>query len=451
MNYGNQELSRRTFLQSAGAVAGSALVLPHLISSKLLAAQARPSANQRPRIALIGAGERGMNHLANLVERMGKGELNVAAVCDVDEKRLEKAKQIAGPNVKAELDYRNILLQKEINAVIIATPDHWHGVQFVQAAQCGKHIYCESPACATIGEGKAMIEAARKAKITTQIGAQGRSLPEANLMRRYLADGAIGKVSKVACWSNPGPVDDKPVPDEDPPPELDWDLWLGPLHKQSYNPRFSNGVFRWMMESGGGRICHPGAHVMSCAIYWLGADGTGPDSVEATGTVPTKGLWDTAVEMKVTYTFKNPDWVLTWSQHPVKPAEPEERTPDEAAIAQPGCGAIYHGDKGDAIAWGGDMGIWAERKVRQWNEPSSPVETGKTLDHLEDWLNGIRTGAKTIMNVEAGVGVANLCILGNLSFILGRKLHWDNQKFDITGDEQARRLLNRPQRFPYYF
>ena len=347
------------------------------------------------------------------------------------------------------------LLASSVDAVIIATPDHWHGVQFVQAAECGKHIYCESPACSTIDEGKAMIEAARKAKIATQIGAQGRSLPEAYLMHRYLADGANGKVAKVTCWSSLGLVDDNPMPDEDPPPELDWDLWLGPLRRQSYNPRFSNGVFRWMMESGGGRICHPGAHVMSCAMCWLGADGTGPDTIEAVGTVPTKGLWDTAVEMKVTYTFKNPDWTLTWNQHDKKSVEseerkPEERTPDEAAIAQPSCGAIYHGEKGEAVAWGGDQGIWAERKVRLWNGPSSPVEISKSPGHIEDWLNGIRTGAKTIMNVEAGVGVANLCILGNLSFILGRKLHWDNQTFEITGDEQARRLLSRPQRFPYY-
>jgi len=293
-----------------------------------------------------------------------------------------------------------------------------------------------------------MIEAAGKAKIATQIGAQGRWQPEAYLMHRYLANGAIGKVAKVTCWSAPGLVDENPVPDEDPLPELDWGLWLGPLRWQSYNPRFSKGGFRWMMESGGGRICIPGAHVMSCAMYWLGADGTGPDTVEASGTPSTKGLWDTAVDMKVTYTFKNPDWVLTWNQ-PGKPVEPEERTPGEPAIAQPDFGAVYQGEKGEAVAWGGNGGTWAERKVRLWDK-SCPVEVYKSPGHIEDWFNGVKTGAKTIMNVEAGVGVANLCILGNLSFILGRKLHWDQNKFEITGDEQARRLMSRPQRFPYY-
>jgi predicted dehydrogenase len=446
----NREVSRRTFLKTAGAMAGSALVLPHFIPSAAFAAQARPGANQRPSIALIGLGERGTNHLINLVDRMNKGELNVAAVCDADEKRLEKALQIAGPKVAAYRDYRYILELKNIDAVIIATPDHWHGVQFVQAAQCGKHIYCESPACSTIEEGKAMVEAARKAKIVTQIGAQGRSQDEAYLMRRYLADGAIGKVTKVTCWSSPGLIDDNPAPDEDPPPELDWDLWLGPLRWQSYNSRFSNGKFRWMMESGGGRICHPGAHVMSCAMWWMDADGTGPDSVEAAGVAPTKGLWDTAVEMKATYTFKNPDWTLAWIQQPNRLVEPEQRGPDEPAIEQPSCGAIYRGENGEAVAWGGDMGIWVERKVRQWKSPSPGGENAKRPDHVENWLGAIKTGAKTIMDVQAGAGVANLCILGNLSFILGRKIRWDNNKFEIIGDEQARRLMNRPQRYPYY-
>jgi predicted dehydrogenase len=390
-----------------------------------------------------------MEHLIAMIEPMAKGELNIAAVSDVDEKVLNKAAQIAGPRTDIYRDYRYILQRKDIDAVILATPDYWHGVQFVQAAQCGKHIYCESPACSTIDEGKAMIEAARKAKIATQIGSQGRSQSEAYLLRRYMANGAIGKVSKVTCWSKPGLVDDNPEPDADAPAELDWDLWLGPLHWQSFNPRMANGQFRWLLEAGGGRICHPGAHVLSSVMWCLGADGTGPDTVEATGTSPIKGLWDAPVDMKVTYRFKNPDWVLTWNQ-PGEPVVSEERTPDEAAIIQSGFGAVYNCEKGEAVSWGGDAGTWVERKVRNWEPSGAGVEIYQSPGHFEDWFNGIRTGSKTIMNIEAGVGVANLCNLGNLSFILGRKLKWDQSKFEIIDDEQARRMMSQPQRFPYY-
>jgi predicted dehydrogenase len=449
MNDRNGKLSRRTFLKSAGVAAGAAIALPHFIPARALGLQSRAGANRRLNIAILGVGERGTVHLLDMIQRSSKGEVNLAAVCDVNNKRLEKAAQLVAPKTAKYTDYRYILQRKDIDAVIIATPDHWHAVQFVQAAQSGKHIYCETPACTTIAEGKAMIEAAQKAKIAALVGAQGRAQPESYLMHAYLANGSIGKVTQVTCWGEVGLVDEDPVADEDPPSDLDWDLWLGPLRRRSYNPRFSNGAFRWMMESGGGRICRQGAQIMSCAMLWLGADGTGPESVEAGGTWPTKGIWDAPVEMRVAYTFKNPDWTLTWNQ-PGDAVEPEQRTPDEPEIGKTSFGAKFQGEKGEVFCWCGDGGIWVERKARQIPQPGYTVQVPKSPGHIEDWFGGIRSGSKTIMNIEAGVGTANLCILGNLSFILGRKLQWDQAKSEIIDDEQARRLMNRPQRYPYY-
>ena len=209
----DREVSRRTFLKTAGLATGSALALPHFIPATVFGLQWSHGANQRLSVALIGVGERGTNHLVNMADRMGKGLVNVAAVCDVDEKRLEKALQIAGPKTDVYRDYRYILERKDIDAVIIATPDHWHGVQFVQAAQCGKHVYCESPACSTIDEGKAMIEAARKAKIATQIGAQAVRKAEAYLMHVTWPTRDDRQGDESTCWSNPGLTDDNPVPD----------------------------------------------------------------------------------------------------------------------------------------------------------------------------------------------------------------------------------------------
>ena len=225
-------------------------------------------------------------------------------------------------------------------------------------------------------------------------------------------------------------------------------MWLGPLRWRPYNPRYCPGAFRWMMDSGGGQIRDRGAHVMSCAMWWMGADGTGPVTVEATGTAPKKGAWDSAVTIEVTYTFKDPDWILTWNQ-PGKPVPAEERKPGEAKIERPGYGAVYTGDKGTFVHWGGDGGTWAERKAREWTPPPGAVEVRKSPGHKEDWFEGIRTGRPTIMNIEAAVGVSNLCNLGNLAFILGRKLLWDQAKGEVIGDEEARRLLGRPQRHPY--
>lgn len=447
---------RREFLATAAAATG----VPYLVPEGALAAPGRKGANERVLVGHIGMGGRATGLWKEMASLRAKGECESVAVCDVDANRLAKAVSTVGPQAKPYTDYRHLLQRKDIDAVVIGTPDHWHGVQFVHSAECGKHIYCEKPACCTLEESKAMIEAARKSGVATQIGSQGRSQPEAYLMHRYLASGAVGKVHHVECFHYPSPQDDSHTPDGEPPPELDWDLWLGPLRWRPYNKKYLHGVFRWLLESGGGQIRDRGAHVMSCALWWLGADGTGPVTVEATGTSPTQGLWDSAILMNVTYTFRNPDWKMTWTQMPMeevaKRFPAEERTaedlkqPGVTKISRPGYGAVYHGDRGQCLHWGGDGGTWAERKVRQWAPPSGAKEVYKSPGHFEDWFLGIREGKKTIMNVEAGAGVANLCILGNLSFRLGRPLRWDHSTWTIAGDDEAQRLACRPQRHPYH-
>ncbi|NLE60103.1 MAG: Gfo/Idh/MocA family oxidoreductase [Planctomycetes bacterium] len=443
-------IRRRSFHKATGAAAGVVAGFPYCVSRKVLASPGRGGANDRLTIAHIGVGGMGTHHLKRMVEHMKKGQVNIAAVCDVDDNRLVAASANAGPQADVYRDYRYVLERKDIDAVIIATPDHWHAVQMVHAAECGKHVYVEKPACCTIDEGKAMVKAASDNKVSVQVGSQGRSEHEAYLAHRYLVNGNIGRIDRVWCFHYPSPSDDNPVPDADPPLELDWDLWLGPLRWRPYNKKYCPGAFRWIMESGGGQIRDRGAHVMSCAMWWMGADGTGPITVEATGTRATRGLWDVAIEMEVTYTFRDPEWTLTWSQHPNNAPPPEERKPDEAKITRPGYGAVYHGTKGTFTHWGGDGGTWAERKAREWVPPAGAKDVRKSPGHHEDWFEGIKTGKPTIMNIEAAVGVSNLCNLGNLAFILGRKIQWDQAKQEIINDEHARRMMGRPQRYPYH-
>lgn len=449
MNQPSRRIPRRDFLKTAGAAAGAAIGFPHFVPSSVFAQAGRPGANERITLAHIGLGGMGNGHLGAMLGKMQRGEANVAAVCDVDEKRLADAGKRAGPQADVYRDYRYVLERKDIDAVVIATPDHWHAVQMVHAAQCGKHVYVEKPACCTIEEGQAMIKAAHDNKIAVQVGSQGRSQPEAYLAHRYLVNGNIGHISRVECFHYPSPADDNPAPDSEPPPELDWDLWLGPLSWRPYNRRYCHGTFRWVLESGGGQIRDRGAHVFSCAMWWMGADGTGPVTVEATGTSPPKGLWDSAMDMQVTFTFKNPDWVMTWTQADGAGPRGEKRERGEDKITRDGYGAIYHGDKGTFTHWGGDGGTWAERKARDWQPPAGAKDVYKSPGHHEDWFEGIKTGKKTIMNIDAAVGVSNLCVLANLSFILGRKLNWDHAKAQIVGDAEAARMASRPQRYPY--
>jgi predicted dehydrogenase len=443
------KLARRRFLKTTGTALGATVLgFPQLVAARVLGAPGQPSAKDRLTVAHIGIGGMGGYHLGDMVRRMNKGEVNIAAVCDVNSKSLARAARTAGEQAKTYKDYRYVLERKDIDAVVIATPDHWHAVQTVHAAECGKHVYVEKPACCTIEEGQAMVAAANQNRIAVQVGSQGRSQPEAHAAHLYIANGMLGQVRQVTCWHYESPSDDRPVPDSNPPPELDWDLWLGPLPWRPYNARLAPGSFRWMMESGGGQIRDRGAHVMSCALWLMEADHTAPVTVEAKGTLPTKGIWDTAVSMEVVYEFKNPDWTLVWSQ-------PGERVPyfDAAKAKKLGIrdsyGAVYHGDKDKLIVWVGDSQVFTEAKAVNFTKPPGGVEVYQSPGHVEDWFLGIKTGKKTVMNIEASVATANLTILGNLSLLLGRKLRWDAKKQEILGDDEARRMMSRPQRYPY--
>ncbi|MDO8540353.1 MAG: Gfo/Idh/MocA family oxidoreductase [Opitutaceae bacterium] len=455
-----QGIDRRRFLKTSVAALGTAAIgFPDIIPARALAAPGRPGANDRIVIGHIGIGGRGNGLLGYSLSRVESGKVAVAAVCDVDEARLRKALIRVGPNATAYRDYRYLLERKDIDAVVIGTPDHWHAVGVVHAAESRKHIYVEKPACCTIDEGKAMVRAGRENKVCIQVGSQGRSQAECYKANRYIANGNIGTVNKVICWHYESPVDSKPVPDSAPPPDLDWDLWLGPLPWRPYNAKYCPGTFRWIMESGGGQIRDRGAHVMSNALWIMNADRkmfaspknpAPPVTIDAKGTLPMSGLWDTAVTMDVTYQFRNPDWTMVWSQ-------PGEKIPyfDEEKRKKLGIrdtyGATYHGSSDKLVVWVGDGQVYTELKAVDWTPGpgAKDVHRSPDFDHTSDWLHAIRTGTEPVMNIEAGVAAAYLTVLGNLSLILGRKLTWDPVKQEIIGDEQARRMMSRPQRYPY--
>ena len=435
------QLKRRDFLAAATAAVG----LPYFVPSGVLASAEKTGAGERMIVAVIGVGGMGNAHLGNMLQFQKEGKVAVAAVCDVDENRLANAVKTAGPGVEPYRDYRYVLERKDIDAVLIATPDHWHAVQTVHACESGKHVYVEKPASCTVEEGKAMVAAARKHHRAVQVGAQGRTGLGAWQTCRAIRNGIVGKVTKVTCWHYANPVDANPVPDSAPPPELDWDLWLGPLRWRPYNPRYLPGVFRWLMESGGGQIRDRGAHQLSTVLWCMNADGQISFTVEATGTPPTKGLWDCPVDMEVVYTFKNPDWQLVWGQPGDKVGKTE-------------FGQVFWGTGGRLILeWEGAY-RGAEPEAIHFKMPPGGVEVPRTneyadfnMNHKADWFKAIREGHnRPAVDIEIGHRVATLCILGNISYILGRKLVWDGERQQVIGDEQANRMLGRPQRHPYH-
>jgi len=429
--------ARREFLK----VAAAALACPRF----LRAGTSIRGASERISVAHIGVGGMGSAHLANMIEFRRLGEVRIAAVCDVDEKRLAAAVKTAGPGVDPYRDYRYILERKDVDAVIIATPDHWHPVQCVHACESGKHVYVEKPASVTIEDGRAMVEAARKHRRVVQVGSQARSAKPAHDACTYIRNGMLGRMTKVTCWHAPNPVGGTD-PDSDPPPEMDWDLWLGPLRWRPFNRAYCHGVFRWVMESGGGVIRDRGAHVMSIILWCLGADAQTPVAVEAKGAPPPRGIWDCPPEMEVVYTFRDPDWQLIWAQ-------PGECAGDPAA----GFGMVFHGERDRLVVNRDGTRYNVEEKARTFEVPAGGITIPQVsrhadynMNHKQDWFEAIRTGRPPIMDIEIGHRVATLCNIGNIAWILGRRLEWDGARERFIGDEQGNRLLGKPQRHPYH-
>lgn len=388
---------------------------------------------------------------------MGTGHLRffkeyAGAICDVYEPHLKRAAGIVGRPVPLYKDFRKLLDQKDLDGVLIASPDHWHGVMTVMACRAGKDVYVQKPACNTIEEGRAMADAAKRWGRIVQVGSQGRSTQDAFYSAQYIQNGQIGRVRHVECWHYPNPVQGpaETKPDTAPPENLDWDLWVGPNRWLPYNEKRVHFNFRWMLDFGGGQIRDRGAHVMSVAYFIMKSDHTGPVSVEATGRPPERGIWDSPTDMHIRYEFKDPDWTMTWSQP----------GPEELRKLH-GFGARYHGDKGTLIVGGGDGGTYTEEKAKQYTPPPGGIVPYKVhynfrehlpfghRGHEQNWIDCIRSRKQPIMHIESGVRVASLCVLGNISYRLGRKLNWDPVAERVIGDEAANRLLANPCRAPW--
>jgi predicted dehydrogenase len=267
-------LSRRSFLQTSTAVAASALAIPYFAPQRAF------GANERVITGHIGLGGQGRGNLNAFIS-------NAAAVCDVDKNNAAKAaKMVEDKGNKCEVygDYRKMLERKDIDAVVISTPDHWHALPTIHACEAGKDVYCEKPLTLTVAEGRKMVEAARKHKRVVQTGSQQRSSKEFLQACSLVRNGHIGKVHTVLVGLPKSNHPGEPVPDSDPPPELDYEMWLGPAPYRPYNKKRVHYNFRFFWDYSGGQMTNWGAHHIDIAQWGLGMDDSGPVEFEGTAT-----------------------------------------------------------------------------------------------------------------------------------------------------------------------
>lgn len=423
----------------------------------LLSAAAAPrvaGANGRVRLGLVGCGGRG-----RLVARLMREAPNVefVATADVYKPNAEAAREWAGPAAQAYTDFRKLIERQDVDAVVVATPDHWHAGITVLACEAGKDVYVEKPLAHNIREGRAMVQAARRYNRTVQTGTQHRSAPHFAEVARMVQGGELGEVRYVRVWNftNLFPAGIGREPDSAPPEGLDWDMYLGPAPAVPFNRKRFLSTFRWFWDYAGGFITDFGTHRFDTVHQIMGADA--PRTISASGgRFSLKDGGEMPDLLQVTYEY--PGFVMSYEAcnlngHGLGGRTPGMRYYNAAGELDRPHGMAFYGTSGAIFADRIGYEIYPEPKARGSSETriarkfaNSPEPTGL---HAKAFIECIREGRRPAADVEAGHRATAIGHLGNIAFKTGRKLHWDAAAESFKDAPDATRLLSREARKPW--
>jgi predicted dehydrogenase len=406
-------------------------------------------ANDRIRIGLIGCGGMGRGDLDDFLQVKN---VECAALCDVDDEQVAKALKIvenrggARPGLMTR-DFRRVIENKEIDAVVIATPDHWHALPTIMACQAGKDVYVEKPLSVSIGEGRLMVDAARRYNRVVQMGTQQRSATHYQKAVEYVKSGKLGKIRLVKAWAYldwKGAV--PKVPDSDPPPSVDYDMWLGPAPKRPFNKNRFHFNFRWFWDYSGGLMTDWGAHMIDVANWAMGIKA--PSSAMSIGG--KFGFPDDAMEtpdtQQVMWAF--PNFSMVWEHAVGVGRGPEAREH----------GVSFHGNDGVLVVDRAGWEVYPEttrldRPDRIFKSPGVPRQSSGTEDyhllHVKNFIDCMGSRRRPNSDVEIGHNSMIACHLGNIAFRLGRQIKWDVEKEQVIGDAEAQQYVMREYRAPW--
>ena len=425
--------TRRSLLQSGAALTAA------LFTGRVA------GANERVRVGFIGLGRMGQGNVRTC-QRIP--DFDVTALCDVYGPHLEKAAGMA-PGAKLYKDFRELIAAKDVDAVCLSTPDHWHAYMTVEACKAGKDVYVEKPISVVVEEGRVMVQAARKYKRVVQVGTQQRSGTHFAQARDLVRAGRLGKISFVRTWNygNQYPEGIGSPPDGEPPPDLDWDMWLGPARKVPFNPNrfgvdpkeFSH--FRWFWDYAGGMVTDWAIHLIDIVLWAM--DAAGPTAITASGgKFHIQDNRETPDTMQVTWEF--PGWVCVY----------EDRILNGQSMFGQGYGILFHGTDGTLFVDRSRYQLIPERRGRgeaavDRTEPAEGKSSNNhSLAHWENFLASIRSRELPVSDIEQGHRSTAMALLGNVAYRSRQRVDWDPQT-ETTSNKEARPYLRREYRRPW--
>ncbi|HEV3167626.1 MAG TPA: Gfo/Idh/MocA family oxidoreductase [Isosphaeraceae bacterium] len=441
-------ISRRDFVESVGLSAGAAALLATQSASTATAA------NSKIRLGLIGAGSRG-NQLLDAF--LPQSDVDFVCIADVDDhhasETADRIKKEKGNTPKTSRDYREMLDSKDVDAVVIATPDHWHAIPTIHACQAGKDVYVEKPVGHNVAEGKAMIAAARRHDKVVAVGTQQRSSQHFQKAVETVRSGKLGDVFWIQTWNfeNISPVGMSNQADEEAPSHVDYDRWLGPAPKRPFNRNRFHLLFRWFFDYAGGMMSDWGVHLNDIALWAL--DAKGPQSVYTTGGIlTTKDNRDTPDTLQVVYEF--PKCTLTYSMRKGNGLKFNGHDygilfcGTDASLLLDRSGYDIIPDK--VIEPYGFKIVYGERDLRKITTQAEHVKGDDGgVPHARNFLDCLSTRKRPTCDIEIAHRSTNTCHLGNIAYKVGRKLEWDSETETFKKDPESNALLTREYRQGY--
>jgi len=441
-------LTRRHFLRTAAAVG-----VPAIIPAAALGRADKPAPSQRITVGVIGTGNMGMGDVRGF---LGDPRAQVVAVCDVNKespgywggavagrepaRRAVEAAYAADTKAgtykgcDAYVDFRELIGRKDIDVVVVSTPDHWHAIPVVAAAKAGKDIYCQKPLSLTIAEGRAMSDAVKANKRVFQTGSQQRS--DANFRRacELVRNGRIGKVKTVRVGLPAGRPDYAKTGDrkaaEPVPKGFEYDLWLGPAPEAAYAPARCHVNFRWIYDYSGGQVTDWGGHHPDCAQWGLGTEHTGPVEIRnAKAAFPPDALWNTATEHYFEAVYADGTTMIVSNK-------------EKMGVRWEGTEGWVSADRGRHDA--------SDKRILDSKIGPDEVHLYESSNHYRNFLDCVVSRKETVAPVETAHRSITICHLGNIAMRLGRDtLKWDPAKEQIIDDVEAAKMLSRPYRGPW--